>query len=377
VVPPISEDQIGAFAHQALSKSLRLRRGENLIVETWSASIDWANALALEARKLRARPLVFHQDEATYWKAVSELPTAELGRVGSHEWAALKATDAYVYLYGPSDTQREDSLGSARFRQLTAYDDEWFRIAEKQRVRAVRFDIGRTNAKAARQFGLDLEAWQQELVRASLVDIDAMRAEGQKVARAFQTGRSIRVVHPNGTDLELGLKGRRPRVHDGVVDARDLQSGDFYENLPSGWVVTALDERRAEGTILSNSRVSVSSMAQGHVDTGPAEGVKWTFQGGRLSSFEFERGGDEFRQVYSKMGPGRDRPAAITIGLNPEIKTLPRMDDQRRGCVTVAIGRNTYLDGTTHTPYFHGYVHVDGADVWIDGRPLLRAGEFI
>jgi leucyl aminopeptidase (aminopeptidase T) len=366
-----------ALARSALSKNLRLRRGENLIVESWTETVGWANAFVLEARRLHARPMLLFQDEATFWKTVEEVPAAEIGRVGSHEWAALKATDAYVFLYGPADTQREDSLPQGKLRELTAYEDEWFRIVEKERVRTIRFDLGRTNASAARQFGLGLDAWRKELVEATLVDTERMRRDGLKVARALEGGRSLRLVHSNGTDLELGLKGRRPRVHDGVIDERDVKLGDIFENLPSGWVAAAVDERVAEGRLVGNTQVSVSSMGHGFDDTGPAEGVEWEFHGGRLDSFRYAQGGEEFRKVYNRMGPGRERPGAVSVGLNPRIRNLPRMDDQRRGRVTLAIGRNTYLDGTTHTPYFAGFVHLDGGDLWVDGKPVLRSGEIV
>ncbi|MGA7924210.1 MAG: hypothetical protein WCA77_09560, partial [Thermoplasmata archaeon] len=55
-----------------LVDSLRLRRGENVIVETWTHMLPWANTLVLEARRLGVRATVLYEDEETYWRSVQE-----------------------------------------------------------------------------------------------------------------------------------------------------------------------------------------------------------------------------------------------------------------------------------------------------------------
>ena len=113
MLPEYPESTRRAFARNVLRNSLLLRRGENLLVETWSGTQAWAESLVLEARMLGARPLLVVEDEATYWKGVEEAPASHLGQVGSHEWATLKACDANVYLWGPYDTAREEALPSS------------------------------------------------------------------------------------------------------------------------------------------------------------------------------------------------------------------------------------------------------------------------
>src|SRR5579872_3744357 len=106
VLPSYPESTRRAFARNVLRNCLLLRRGENLLVETWSGTQSWAESLVLEARILGARPMLLMEDEATYWSCVEEAPASHLGHVGTHEWAALKACDAHVYLWGPYDTIR-------------------------------------------------------------------------------------------------------------------------------------------------------------------------------------------------------------------------------------------------------------------------------
>ncbi len=96
-----------ALARAVLQKNLGVRRGENVTIEAWTAGLPWAEAFVLESYRLQAKPMLHFVDEETYWAAVEEFPATTLGRVGSHEWAALRETDAYVFLYGPSDAARQ------------------------------------------------------------------------------------------------------------------------------------------------------------------------------------------------------------------------------------------------------------------------------
>ena len=366
-----------AVARRVLAENLQVKRGENVTIETWSATLPWANAVVLEAFRLEARPMLLLVDEPTYWQAVDSLPPNVLGRVGSHEWAALRETDAYVFFFGPQDSVREAAVPPSRYGSLVAYEDEWFRIIEKHGVRTVRLDLGRIAPAAARRYHLDVDEWWKETIDALQVDPAVLHREGQRVGAALQRGRSLHITHPNGTDLELRLKGRRPRIHDGLVDRKDVQAGEVFEMLPSGWVAVAPDERFADGEF--NSNVPSSAGASGGESTHPVpvRGGRWRFRDGRLDRFTYESGGEEFGKLYRRLGQGKERPGAVNIGLNPKIRTLPGMEDQRRGRVTFMIGRNSYLDGATQTPYFHGYLVLDGADVQVDGRWLVRSGEIV
>jgi leucyl aminopeptidase (aminopeptidase T) len=365
------------LARSVLQRNLLLRRGENLTVESWTGTLDLANAFVSEGFAAGLRPMLLYVDEETWWESVRRVPATTLGRVGSHEWAALRETNAYVYLMGPSDTVREAALPAAKAQALTAFDNEWFRLVEKSGVRSVRLDFGRINASEARRYRIDTEQWQRETIDATLIDPRQMHRSGTWLARALHRGHTVHVSHPNGTSLELKLRGRRPRVHDGVIDPADVRRGDVFESLPSGWVSVAVDEQFAEGQFVSNLR-SVSSAAGGDVVVSPAtSGGRWVFKDGRLTSFEYSEGGEEFAKLYQSLGPGKERPATLSVGLNPKIDRIPFKEDQHLGRISFCIGRNSFLDGVTHTPHFIGYLYLDGADLRVDDRLLIRDGKLL
>lgn len=373
MLPTYPESTRRALARNVLVNSLRARRGENLLIETWDGTLDWAESLVLEARILGVRPMLVLEDESTFWASVEEAPAAHVGRIGSHEWAALKATDLHIYLYGPQDTSRLEALPGSIVARMNADDHEWFRLVEKAGIRGVRWDLGRTSPWAAERYGVDLASWRRELVEGACADPRPLQKDGEKVARALRTGREAVVEHPNGTRLTLRLAGRPPRVDDGIVDEADVRAGNMWCVLPSGVTSVTVDERYGDGSFVAN--VAGVMFVRGREPALPAGRLE--FEGGRLVRHAFGPADEEFRRAYAAVGPGKERPALLSVGLNPHISSIPLLFDQERGVITIAIGRNAPLGGRTKTPHFTAYQSLRGATLRVDGRTVVRAGEIV
>ncbi|HZY69454.1 MAG TPA: hypothetical protein VFF67_00545 [Thermoplasmata archaeon] len=369
MLPDQPESTRRALARNILTRSLQVRRGENVLIDTWDATLDWANSAVLETRRLGAHPMLTVEDEATFWASAAKGGASTLGGAGSAFWAALREADAMVYFYGPVDFARERTLPKAVLDRVSSTDHEFFRVAEKFGVRCARWDFGRTSAPAAQAQGIDLDRWRSELIDGALADPRTLQRDGARVGRRLARGRTVHVTHPNGTDLELRLKGRRPKVDDGVIDEDDVREGNIFTVVPSGVVAVAVDESFAEGTFQSNFRsASVMDNNIAH------EGGRWTFRGGGLVGYDYTRGLAEFRKAYTSVGKGRESPGALSIGLNPKISTIPLLEDQALGTVTLTIGRNAYLGGSNRIHRFTAYLVLRGADVTVDGVPLVTGG---
>jgi leucyl aminopeptidase (aminopeptidase T) len=376
MLPEYPESNRRAFARNVLRNSLRLRRGENLLVETWSGTQSWAESLVLEARILGARPMLVVEDEATYWKCVEDAPASHLGQVGAHEWATLKASDAHVYLWGPYDTAREEALPSSVRSRIMANDHEWFRLVQRSGIRSIRWDLGRTSEVWARRYRVDLAKWRSELIEGATVDPSPMRRDGQHLAEMFRTGKTVRITHRNGTDLTLRLAGRRARVDDGIIDEDDVRAGNVVQVIPSGVTVVTVDERFADGTFNSEGSggVAFSSETPNQI---PLSGGQWSFRNGKLTDYSFDRGEADFRRAFKAAGPGKDRPGLISVGLNPTTTSIPLLFDQERGVLSLTIGRNSEMGGHNRGSRFVAYSPIRKPDISVDGTPVLRNGEFV
>lgn len=358
-----------ALAEVIVHKTLRVKSGESVTIEAWTHTLGLANACFRVAVAAGARPMILYHDDATFWGLVDDGHAKTLGVIGDHEFSALAKTDAYIFLEGPEDRSRFHALTDATREDLVAWEWKWWRQAERTGLRCAWILLGRAVAGSARHFQVDLKRWREELYRASMVDPAQLRKAGLRAARAFQEGRVVHVTHPNGTDLTLRLRHRTVSIHDGTLDAKDLAQGRFMEEVPSGYVPAPLDERYAEGEVLSN--------VPGHTMHGGTTvvGAHWRFHGGRLVEFSHKQGQAEIQAEYDAAAPeGRDLVGVISVGLNPEIAIAPFVADQRLGRIMLLVGGNRYHGGTNSSP-FHMYLLLDGATVTVDGRTIVRGGK--
>lgn len=359
-------DPVQQMARVVLRDTLRVRPGENVTIEAWSGSVPWARTFVAEARRIGAFPMTLYEDEEEYWNAVRSGKLGSLGKVGGHEWAALAKTQAYVFFFGPSEWPRFEELPDRVRSRVQAYNAEWYRRAARAQLRGARMFLGRTSPRAAEVFQVDLGRWRDELVRASLVPPTTMRRLGRKVGRRLLQGKNVRISHPNGTDLTLRLRHYPVQLDDGLVDAEDVRAGNSLTWMPSGVVGVAVDETFGEGKIVGNRAVYPSG--------GPTEEGQWTVQDGRLQNYSYGSGAEHFEKPYQEAPKGRDRPGFLSIGLNPEISMSPQMEDQELGAVTVRIGGNKFNGGRNPCPFLSWLV-VRGADVSVDGRPIVTGGK--
>jgi leucyl aminopeptidase (aminopeptidase T) len=364
-----SPELAAQVARSILAKTLRVRRGENVVIETWSESLPWAKPFVNEARRMGANPMLLYEDEESFWEALRSGESRHTGRVGGHEWAALAKTSAYVFFHGPSEWPRADDLPPKQKAGVAAYNPEWYRRAAKAKIRGARMFLGRTSQLAADRWKLDFQAWQEELVRASLVPPADLHRVGARIGERLRKGKLVKVTHANGTDVSFRL-GRFPiQLDDALVDDADLKAGNNMASIPGGVVGVAIDHTSAQGEVIGNHI--------NYPESGPVSGALWSFADGHLTSQSYQSGGEPIEAAYAKAPrEGRDRLGYISIGLNPEIIKLPMMEDQELGAVLFSIGANNFRGGKVSSP-FGAWSVLKGADVSIDGRPLLEEGRVV
>jgi leucyl aminopeptidase (aminopeptidase T) len=368
--PVYSEARARDMARLVLTKTLRVKSGESVTIETWDSTVAWATAFVLEARRLGALPVLLYNDESAYWKTLDLAGPKILGSVGRAEWAMLEKTDAYVSFWGPSDGLRESRLPPATEADLTAYEEKWFEIANRTGLRFARMFIGRVSAASARGYAIDEEAWRRELVEGTLVDPVPLHQKALKIADRFRKGRIVEVRHPNGTELRLRLRNREPRVDSGILPARTggRRGGEHPGvqdiSIPAGVVIVAVDEESGDGRFISNEPSDSLE--------GPLVGGEWAFRDGHLTSYSYRTGGDRFERSYREAGLQLGTPGILSLGLNPKIRNAPLMRDQRLGTVTLGIGGNRFYGGQTDGHGWHPVLHLTDAELRVDGRVIAQ-----
>ena len=356
------------LARSVLASNLGLRKGEAVAIEGWSATLPWAVAMAREARRLGAHPVLIYEDEASFWDSVDRGEDKVLGAAPAHEWAMIGKTDVFVHFWGPNDRQRLAELPAKRRERIQGFNDRWYRAARKAHLRGARMEIGRPSPGLAKLYGVDEEGWRDQVVAATIVEPRTLRASSAPIVRALERGKRVRIRADNGTDLTVGLSGRKVAMRDGTVPPKDRGSAfGMLTNLPSGQVRVALDETVADGTLVANRSC--------YYDGGKADGAVFRFADGRLTEAKFDSGGELFDEGFKTGGKGRDRPGILSVGLNPGLRNTPQVEDVEAGAVLISVGGNRFLGGKNASTLFGFAIHA-GATLEVDGKeiPLPASG---
>jgi len=360
-----------AAARNIVTKYLKVRPGQNAIIESWDHTMPMAAAMVDEIRRAGGRTLHIQEDEDAWWRAIDRKQSKLLGESSAPEWAAIKATDLYVHFWGPGDTDRVEKIPERTFDQALGWFSSWYDLARKTGLRGARVAIGFATEGRAKQWGLHRDQWEESILRACLTDPVETARSGARLYKALSLGRNVRITHPNGTDLEVALAGGAPRLHDGTPHPRDKRYGpsDMLAQIPAGRIDVALDSQHAEGIIHANRRTNIwwHWTAGGTLE----------FAKGKLTSYSFEEGEREFASQYKNGTAGKDRTGVLTLGLNPAATDVPNLENVERGCVTLAIGRNQHLEGGTNATNFMDWISLADAEISIDGTPVIRAGKLL
>ncbi len=364
-----------AAARRLVRSYLRVRPGENVIVEAWSHTLSMSSAMVDAVREAGAQAFLAYEDDDAWWRAIGRKRARPLGRLSDPEWAALRAADVFVQFWGPADSARLAKLPEA---DLDAWADGWFRrwyrIGRSTGLRGGRMAVGWVTDARVRAWGVDGARWKRELLGACRTDPRTISRNGQRLARAFSGRARVRITHANGTDLEVALAGLPPRMYDGLPHPRDPKYSeyDLMGNLPDGRLAVVLDAKTAEGRIVANRR----SYEEVWFPWTTYGGGSFEFSRGRLTSFSFAEGAAEFARRYARATPGKDRTGSLRIGLHPTLRNVPNLEEAERGCVRLAVGGNRFLGGRNPSD-FTGWITLAGSEISVDGTPVVRSGRIL
>jgi len=365
-----------AAARNILRNFLRVKRGENVLIEVWEHSLPFASAFVDETCRIGAIPYIQYQDRDTFWSEFRRGSPAYFGTVGAIEKAALEAADAYIYFMGPDDLFRSFQLKrSSRFwKKFFAYQEPFYEIARRTGLRGSRMSIAYADQSDAKRWGVDRSAWHRELMNAYQTPPKSMLREGARLTASLSGGRRVTITHPNGTALDIGLKRTRPRIFTGVHAEDDTRSrtegwGDpaLLNDLPWGVLSVATDEGSADGVLVSNR--------PSYYGWGMTDGARWRFKAGRLVEVRFDRGARSFSHRFRTRPPRYDRIGSLLFGLNPAIHHSPNVQFAERGSLSVQLGKEQISSDypSSRLPK----ATVAGAIVRVDDRPIVRSGRIL
>lgn len=296
-------------ARRVLTKSLSVKKGESLVVETWNNGLPFARHVIVEARRIGAVVVTLFEDEEAYIQGVEEGDPDEVGVMGKPERALISSADAYVFIPGPPIGALSRKLPRKDVSLSTRYNNSWYELAAKRKLRGVRLPFGYIDDETAKALGKPARSIVTSQLKAALTDFDSLGSRAREIAAHLGDGAVMKLVTP-GAELTFTLSGES-EINDGVVDEKDLETQDNVAYIPPGYVYKQIDPKSVSGAL------SISRMVNllGSVEDGLIR-----FEEGRVVGWSSRSSKSTLNKIMEAI-PEQSRSATgLIIGLNPDLK---------------------------------------------------------
>ena len=332
--------RLARAAHNILTRSLGLRRDQNLLIFADASSLEVVEVMARAARDLGIAtstlfvPRVLQADT----RAAESLPLPVE--------AAIRESDAVLSCL----SDRPEHFGY-RMRLLNS---SWSR-----------------RTKLAHAPGMTLE-----ILAAADTDYDAIAERAELLSAVLVLGRRLDLVTEDSRGqeyrltVEIGGWNYPPGVSDGVI--RD----GTWDNLPPGEVYVV--PRDGEGQVAINGSLPGKLLAQG-------EELILTFRDGRLAEMGPENGpaARHLRATqiaYAERRGDANWPnlAEIGFGLNPAIHELTGveiLDGKKAHTLHIGLGHSVSLGGVVESA-IHCDMIVRRPTVYVNGHLIMKRGDW-
>jgi leucyl aminopeptidase (aminopeptidase T) len=196
------------------------------------------------------------------------------------------------------------------------------------------------------------------------VDFERLRADAERVGRAWGSAREFRLTSRGGTDLRGSVEGRPGRVLHGM--AREPGAYMAPPDIESG---TAPVEGTASGTVVIDG--DLLFMGEGPL----ADAVALHIEDGRMAGIE----GPERARLTSMLARCADdrmaNLAEVSVAFNPAgtICSVPMETESARGTAHIALGNSIAYGGEVNAVAHLDCVMRD-ATLELDGRAVMIEG---
>jgi aminopeptidase len=365
------DPRVARLAELIVSYSLGLEAGKVLRIDALPAGEPLAVELYRAALGVGAHPYVNLELERLPELMLAEASEEQLDFVSPIAKAEIEVVDAIVTIWAESNTRALSRADPNRHQRLIASAQV---LAKRRWERMAIGELGWCGVLFpteghAQDAEMSLGEYERFVFRACHVeDTDdpvahwqGVRDELERRARTLTESREIRILG-SGTDLRLGVEGRRWEPADGRY------------NMPDGEVYTSPHETVTEGEI----SFGFPALFHGHAVTG----IRLRFEGGSVVAAESQRGG-AYLDALLELDEGARRLGEVAFGLNYEIDRFTQnllFDEKIGGTMHVALGSSFEDLGGRNKSALHWDLVCDlreDGEVYADGELIWRAGHFL
>jgi aminopeptidase len=362
-----------AIDHRAIATSIArngaIREGELAWIYGGSRDVEFMEHLAVAVAALGGQPLVSLFSDVTMRDWYRNVPARFDTLRDDWRWRIYENADV-VFMLSRVDPATYAGIAPGRLGAYGAGNPGLWDVLRERGVRIVwignRVD---PSEWSARMFGIEQSELESIYWRGMAADRAELASLGDRFREILRGASTVRIQHPNGTDITVGVTGQRIVVTDGsfpfIRGEPDPSTGLYETWLPGGEVTLGVDPQSAEG------RLVLPRWFLDGEDLGPAT---LTFSGGRLLRVESDSDVSGLWELTQSALPLSDRLTGLKFGTNPEItdeRILPWMG---AGMVSPTLGSNLVLGGDIDLPYGPIFLTLAGSTIHVDGRIVVDGG---
>ena len=341
--------------------SIKLKRGERVLIDVAETPDEFVIALIRAARKRGAMPYVQLHHPTVSREMLMGATKEQVQLSARLELSRMKKMDAYIAIRGANNIFESSDVPADRVKLVSGI----MRPVQNWRVEKTRWVVLRWPTQAmAQQAKMSSEAFEDFYFR--VCTLDYSRMEPGMIALKKLMGRTDRVhIKGPGTDLRFSIK-----------DIPILGAGGTH-NVPDGEVFTAPVRDSVEGTVAYNC----ASVYQGV----NFDGIRFRFEKGKIVEATCN-GNNRRLNAILDADPGARYVGEFAIGFNPHIlePMLDTLFDEK------IAGSFHFTPGQAYEDADNGnrsQVHWDivciqrpeygGGEIWFDDVLIRRNGRFV
>ena len=370
------DPRLARLADVLVRYSTRVRKGE--LVKVTGAAV--AEPLLVEIYKavLRAggHPYLAMQSDEAADAFVNLAGNDQLDYLNPVTQYEIETIDVVISTWGGVNTRSQTNADPAKQARASRARRHWFTtfmkrqaIPEGRKGRLRWVGTMFPTQSGAQDAEMSLREYEDFVFKAGLLHLPnpaaawrKVSAQQQKVVKFLSGARRVRFHTPQGTDLTVGVAGRKWINCDGRA------------NFPDGEVFTGPLEHATEGVV----HYTIPSVHGGRV----VEGIRLRFKEGRVVDASADRN-EAFLFKMLDMDAGSRVLGEIAIGTNYQIRRCVRntlFDEKIGGTFHAALGASIKESGGKNESGLHWDMVCDLRKVCtieVDGTLISRNGRFL
>jgi aminopeptidase len=354
------DDRFEKLAKLLVEYSIRLKRNETVLIESFDIPDEMTIALIRAVRKAGGVPFA-----QTYYTRVNralalEASDRQLNLMASHELTRMKKMNAYIAMRGSNNITELSDVPPEKMKLI----GRKMRRVQDQRVKKTKWVVLRWPTPSMAQLaGMSTEAFEDFYFDVCTLDYRKLLPGMRALKRLMEKTDRVQIKGP-GTDLRFSMKGI-PAV---------ICGGD--RNIPDGEVFTSPVKDSVEGHVTFNS----PSIYQGIA----FDGIRLEFKSGKI----VDATSNETRKLNKILDsdPGARYIGEFSLGFNPRVFQPMRdilFDEKIAGSFHFTPGQAyEEADNGNRSQVHWDMVSIQRPDygsgeIYFDGKLLRKNGKFL